>query len=147
MLSTAQQVWLRKLGGAKPVVAENASGIISAGRAKRSGSQPERTGERWVFDSIISIAILFNALQTITRIIPETDSSSLKRKRRNKNLVLCPQMLSRFRTQLILSLKMTQTMILNQRYILAHYSHEINSQGPSWYDGMECDSYFHSIHF
>ncbi|XP_041992612.1 inner membrane protein PPF-1, chloroplastic-like [Salvia splendens] len=47
VLSTAQQVWLRKLGGAKPVVAENASGIISAGRAKRSGTQPERTGERF----------------------------------------------------------------------------------------------------
>lgn len=46
VLSTAQQVWLRKLGGAKPVVSENASGIISAGRAKRSGAQPERTGER-----------------------------------------------------------------------------------------------------
>ncbi|XP_057782824.1 inner membrane protein PPF-1, chloroplastic isoform X3 [Salvia miltiorrhiza] len=47
VLSTAQQVWLRKLGGAKPAVAENASGIISAGRAKRSGAQPERTGERF----------------------------------------------------------------------------------------------------
>ncbi|KAI3450421.1 hypothetical protein Pfo_007086 [Paulownia fortunei] len=47
VLSTAQQVWLRKLGGAKPVVSENASGIISAGRAKRSGAQPERTGERF----------------------------------------------------------------------------------------------------
>lgn len=45
VLSTAQQVWLRKLGGAKPVVSENASGIISAGRAKRSGSQPP--GERF----------------------------------------------------------------------------------------------------
>lgn len=40
VLSTAQQVWLRKLGGAKPVVNENASGIISAGKAKRSASQP-----------------------------------------------------------------------------------------------------------
>ncbi|PIN24362.1 Inner membrane protein translocase involved in respiratory chain assembly [Handroanthus impetiginosus] len=47
VLSTAQQVWLRKLGGAKPVVSENASGIISAGRAKRSGAQSERTGERF----------------------------------------------------------------------------------------------------
>ncbi|KAL0417841.1 UNVERIFIED_CONTAM: Inner membrane protein PPF-1, chloroplastic [Sesamum radiatum] len=47
VLSTAQQVWLRKLGGAKPVVSENASGIISAGRAKRSGAKPERTGERF----------------------------------------------------------------------------------------------------
>lgn len=49
MLSTAQQVWLRKLGGAKPVVNENASGIITAGRAKRSASQPARAGERSVF--------------------------------------------------------------------------------------------------
>ncbi|KAL8496871.1 hypothetical protein ACS0TY_020526 [Phlomoides rotata] len=47
VLSTAQQVWLRKLGGAKPVVSENASGIISAGRAKRSGAQQERKGERF----------------------------------------------------------------------------------------------------
>lgn len=46
MLSTAQQVWLRKMGGAKPLVDENAGGIISAGRAKRSGSQPEKAGER-----------------------------------------------------------------------------------------------------
>ncbi|KAK6163208.1 hypothetical protein DH2020_000072 [Rehmannia glutinosa] len=47
VLSTAQQVWLRKLGGAKPAVSENASGIISAGRAKRSGAQPEQKGERF----------------------------------------------------------------------------------------------------
>ncbi|XAR59005.1 hypothetical protein NMG60_11014616 [Bertholletia excelsa] len=48
VLSTAQQVWLRKLGGAKPVVSENASGIISAGRAKRTGSQPTaQPGERF----------------------------------------------------------------------------------------------------
>ncbi|XP_051134482.1 inner membrane protein PPF-1, chloroplastic isoform X1 [Andrographis paniculata] len=47
VLSTAQQVWLRKLGGAKPVVGENAGGIISAGRAKRSGTQPETAGERF----------------------------------------------------------------------------------------------------
>ncbi|KAJ8421460.1 hypothetical protein Cgig2_005318 [Carnegiea gigantea] len=47
VLSTAQQVWLRKLGGAKPVVSENASGIISAGRAKRSASQPAVHGERF----------------------------------------------------------------------------------------------------
>ena len=46
VLSTAQQVWLRKLGGAKPVVNENASGIITAGRAKRSASQPARAGDR-----------------------------------------------------------------------------------------------------
>ncbi|XP_073022774.1 inner membrane protein PPF-1, chloroplastic-like [Primulina eburnea] len=47
VLSTAQQVWLRKMGGAKPLVNENAGGIISAGRAKRSGSQPEQAGERF----------------------------------------------------------------------------------------------------
>ncbi|KAK1312108.1 hypothetical protein QJS10_CPA07g00221 [Acorus calamus] len=47
VLSTAQQVWLRKLGGAKPAVSEDASGIISAGRAKRSISQPVRSGERF----------------------------------------------------------------------------------------------------
>ncbi|KZV26747.1 inner membrane protein PPF-1, chloroplastic [Dorcoceras hygrometricum] len=47
VLSTAQQVWLRKMGGAKPLVDENAGGIISAGRAKRSGSQPEQAGERF----------------------------------------------------------------------------------------------------
>ncbi|KAF3453883.1 hypothetical protein FNV43_RR04324 [Rhamnella rubrinervis] len=47
VLSTAQQVWLRKLGGAKPVVNENASGIITAGRAKRSASQPQRAGDRF----------------------------------------------------------------------------------------------------
>jgi hypothetical protein len=49
VLSTAQQVWLRKLGGAKPVVNENASGIITAGRAKRSASQPGQPGDRSVF--------------------------------------------------------------------------------------------------
>ncbi|KAL3625884.1 Inner membrane protein PPF-1, chloroplastic [Castilleja foliolosa] len=47
VLSTTQQVWLRKLGGAKPVVSENTGGIISAGRAKRSGAQVEQTGERF----------------------------------------------------------------------------------------------------
>ncbi|XP_059430597.1 inner membrane protein PPF-1, chloroplastic-like [Corylus avellana] len=47
VLSTAQQVWLRKLGGAKPVVSENASGIITAGRAKRAASQPVQSGERF----------------------------------------------------------------------------------------------------
>ncbi|XP_052621777.1 inner membrane protein PPF-1, chloroplastic [Lactuca sativa] len=47
VLSTAQQVWLRKLGGAKPVVDENAGGIISVWRAKRSSSQPsESSGAR-----------------------------------------------------------------------------------------------------
>lgn len=49
MLSTAQQVWLRKLGGAKPVVNESGSGIISAGRAKRSSFQPSEAGSRLVF--------------------------------------------------------------------------------------------------
>lgn len=38
ILSTSQQVWLRKLGGAKPIIAEDGSGIISAGQAKRSTS-------------------------------------------------------------------------------------------------------------
>ncbi|XP_038894871.1 inner membrane protein PPF-1, chloroplastic [Benincasa hispida] len=46
VLSTAQQVWLRKLGGAKPVVNENAAGIITAGRAKRT-PESERTGDRF----------------------------------------------------------------------------------------------------
>ncbi|WCJ41210.1 Membrane protein insertase YidC [Euphorbia peplus] len=47
VLSTGQQVWLRKLGGAKPAVNENASGIITAGLAKRSASQPTRGGDRF----------------------------------------------------------------------------------------------------
>ncbi|KAH0929981.1 hypothetical protein HID58_015708 [Brassica napus] len=47
VLSTAQQVWLRKLGGAAPAVNENASGIITAGRAKRSIAQPDDAGERF----------------------------------------------------------------------------------------------------
>ncbi|ESQ51366.1 hypothetical protein EUTSA_v10016643mg [Eutrema salsugineum] len=47
VLSTAQQVWLRKLGGAAPAVNENASGIITAGRAKRSIAQPYDAGERF----------------------------------------------------------------------------------------------------
>ncbi|CAA6656822.1 unnamed protein product [Spirodela intermedia] len=49
VLSTAQQVWLRKLGGAKPVVDQDGGGIISAGRAKRSGAaQPAaQSGERF----------------------------------------------------------------------------------------------------
>lgn len=45
VLSTAQQVWLRKMGGAKPVVSAGGSGIITAGRAKRSNAQP--AGERF----------------------------------------------------------------------------------------------------
>ncbi|KAF5744620.1 inner membrane protein PPF-1 chloroplastic [Tripterygium wilfordii] len=52
VLSTAQQVWLRNLGGAKPVVNENASGIITAGRAKRSASQPVLPGDRLVSYSL-----------------------------------------------------------------------------------------------
>lgn len=52
ILSTAQQLWLRKLGGAKPVVSEDGGGIISAGRAKRSTSQPARTGERLLFHCV-----------------------------------------------------------------------------------------------
>jgi YidC/Oxa1 family membrane protein insertase len=36
ILSSAQQVWLKKLGGAKPVVSQDGGGIISAGRAIRS---------------------------------------------------------------------------------------------------------------
>ncbi|KAF3622105.1 Inner membrane protein PPF-1, chloroplastic [Capsicum annuum] len=47
VLTTAQQVWLRKLGGAKPAVSGDASGIISAGRAKRTTSQPDQSGERF----------------------------------------------------------------------------------------------------
>lgn len=47
VLSTAQQIWLRKLGGAKPAVSEDGSGIISAGRAKRSFSQPAESGDRF----------------------------------------------------------------------------------------------------
>ncbi|KAG6482029.1 inner membrane protein PPF-1, chloroplastic-like [Zingiber officinale] len=47
ILSMAQQIWLRKLGGAKPVVSSDAGGIISAGRAKRSVSQPAKAGERF----------------------------------------------------------------------------------------------------
>lgn len=48
VLSTAQQIWLRKLGGAKPAVSEDGSGIISAGRAKRSFSQPAESVDRLV---------------------------------------------------------------------------------------------------
>ncbi|KAJ6842895.1 inner membrane protein PPF-1, chloroplastic-like [Iris pallida] len=47
ILSTAQQVWLRKLGGAKPAISEDGGGIISAGQAKRSSSQTVRSGERF----------------------------------------------------------------------------------------------------
>lgn len=58
VLSTAQQVWLRKLGGAKPAVSENASGIITAGRAKRSASQPVQAGERSVLHERMHTSIL-----------------------------------------------------------------------------------------
>lgn len=47
VLSTGQQVWLRKLGGAQPVVSENANGIITAGRAKRLPSDPVNSGDRF----------------------------------------------------------------------------------------------------
>ncbi len=42
ILSTAQQVYLRQLGGAQPVVDKDGGGIISAGQAKRS-SLPSAT--------------------------------------------------------------------------------------------------------
>lgn len=58
VLSTAQQVWLRKLGGAKPAVSENASGIITAGRAKRAASQPVQPGERSVLHDRMRISII-----------------------------------------------------------------------------------------
>ncbi|CAL4951531.1 unnamed protein product [Urochloa decumbens] len=45
VLSTAQQIWLRKMGGAKPAVSKRGSGIITAGRAKRSNAEP--AGERF----------------------------------------------------------------------------------------------------
>ena len=59
VLSTAQQVWLRKLGGAKPVVDESASGIITAGRAKRSVAQPAPPGDRSVrcFLKVVRVSI------------------------------------------------------------------------------------------
>ena len=61
VLSTAQQVWLRKLGGAKPVVNENASGIISAGKAKRSASQPAQIDDRLVlFGWVVQYSISFD---------------------------------------------------------------------------------------
>lgn len=42
-------MWLRKLGGAKPAVGQDGGSIISAGQAKRSTSQPAKTGERLIF--------------------------------------------------------------------------------------------------
>ncbi|KAJ7532046.1 hypothetical protein O6H91_14G069800 [Diphasiastrum complanatum] len=54
ILSTGQQVWLRKLGGASPAVGTDGDGIISAGQAKRSttiltdpNSKESRRGERF----------------------------------------------------------------------------------------------------
>ncbi|CAM8967369.1 unnamed protein product [Rhodiola kirilowii] len=47
ILSTAQQVWLKRLGGAKPAVNESGNGIISAGRAKRLTPKEERAGDRF----------------------------------------------------------------------------------------------------
>lgn len=70
VLSTAQQVWLRKLGGAKPVVNENASGIITAGRAKRSDSQPAQPGSRSVRNAsyiIIFFYYFFNRALFLTK--------------------------------------------------------------------------------
>jgi hypothetical protein len=40
ILSTAQQVYLRQLGGAKPIVDKDGGGIISAGQAKRTPLPP-----------------------------------------------------------------------------------------------------------
>lgn len=40
VLSTAQQVYLRQLGGAQPVVDKDGGGIISAGQAKRTPLPP-----------------------------------------------------------------------------------------------------------
>ena len=59
VLSTAQQVWLRKLGGAKPVVDEGASGIITAGRAKRSVAQPAQPGDKSVpgFLKVVHVSV------------------------------------------------------------------------------------------
>lgn len=65
VLSTAQQVWLRKLGGAKPVVNEDASGIITAGRAKRSASQPARAGDRLVLYFIKSFYLFFRCFKSV----------------------------------------------------------------------------------
>eukprot|EP00249_Psilotum_nudum_P010641 c22672_g1_i1 orf=263-1804(+) len=53
VLSTGQQVFLRKLGGAKPAVSKDGTDIISAGQALRSISSPtvdlkaKRRGERF----------------------------------------------------------------------------------------------------
>lgn len=48
VLRIAQQAWMCKLGGVKPVANENARGIIIAGPAKRVGSEPAWPGDRSV---------------------------------------------------------------------------------------------------
>ena len=68
VLSTAQQVWLRKLGGAKPVVSENASGIITAGRAKRSVSQTVQPGERSVLHEKMHVSSAFSNVVLLTKV-------------------------------------------------------------------------------
>ncbi|XP_010253217.1 PREDICTED: inner membrane protein PPF-1, chloroplastic isoform X1 [Nelumbo nucifera] len=90
VLSTAQQVWLRKLGGAKPVVNENASGIISAGRAKRSTSDPVQTGDRRFRQSKeeerkkkLSKALLVEEVQTMAS--SESDDASDEKTMKDKD--------------------------------------------------------------
>ncbi|KAJ7012572.1 hypothetical protein NC653_002580 [Populus alba x Populus x berolinensis] len=78
VLSTAQQVWLRKLGGAKPVVNENASGIITAGRAKRSASQPGQPGDRSVF--FFEVPFIIPAARKGFKQLKEQDKSKTLRK-------------------------------------------------------------------
>lgn len=81
VLSTAQQIWLRKLGGATPVVNENASGIISAGRAKRSAGQLAQDADRpnqlkeEEIRKRISEALPDNQLQTLA-LTSESDTGS-----------------------------------------------------------------------
>ncbi|XP_019052823.1 PREDICTED: inner membrane protein PPF-1, chloroplastic isoform X3 [Nelumbo nucifera] len=87
VLSTAQQVWLRKLGGAKPVVNENASGIISAGRAKRSTSDPVQTGDRQSKEEErkkkLSKALLVEEVQTMAS--SESDDASDEKTMKDKD--------------------------------------------------------------
>lgn len=45
LLSTAQQVYLKQMGGAVPIVDKDGSGIIDAGQAKRSGAATVATEE------------------------------------------------------------------------------------------------------
>ncbi|KAH9607783.1 hypothetical protein KSS87_022432 [Heliosperma pusillum] len=68
VLSTAQQVWLRKLGGAKPAMGENASGIISAGKAKRPSPQPN--------DRIRVLEKI--SRNQVTKALPEDDIQTLE---------------------------------------------------------------------